>query len=376
MKWFVVWMGILAAPAMAQDFCPGAWMGETADASDPAASALTVQTFVRAGHGYAGQFQLADGQSVRIEAKGAFGGDPLAELYDTNGTLIISDDDGGGDLAARTVVDLPAGEYCLVVRSATGGILPVEVQVSLPEQTALLPEPEGCWTLPDRAAVGSDGAVQMIPVSDPVALDLELEGVIRLRAQAADADTVLELYDANGEMIAQSDDADGLNAQIDTETLPQGKYCAILRTYEADGSEVAVTAQTLDPAMLARGRVDAGEISPMPGSDHPVTDLGTLEGRIIRELPLQAAMSWMRVELDTPGLMLIDLLAIGETDPTLVLFDEAGRPLGRNDDAGPGALSSQLAVPVTAGAYLIGLGAVAGNEGPVRLVVDLYLRVE
>lgn len=376
MKWFLVWMGVLSAPVMAQDLCPGTWMGDAPEASDPGAGALVVRTVIPAGQGYAGQFRLGEAQDVRIEAKGGFGGDPMAEVYDAQGALVASDDDGGGDLSVRTVVGLPAGDYCLVVRGATGGLLPVEMQVSLPDQPSLLPSSPGCADLPDRLAAGVGDTLDGVPVSDPVALDLQLDGAVRLRAAGRASDALLELYDDAGELIAQSDDADGLHAQIDTDPLPAGSYCAIVRTYEADGSPVDVSVLPLDPDTLTRDRVDAGEISPLPGSDHPVIDLGGLEGRIVRELPVQGAMTWMRVQLDTPGLVLMDALAIGETDPRLVLFDEAGRSFGSNDDVGAGDLSSRLAVPLMPGAYLIGLGEVDGNAGMVRLVIDLYLRVE
>ena len=56
---------------------------------------------------------------------------------------------------------------------------------------------------------------------------------------------------------------------------------------------------------------------------------------------------------------------MSEEDPFIVLFDDLGREVGENDDAGSG-FDSLLAARITPGTYLAAIGEFSEEEGASR----------
>ena len=76
------------------------------------------------------------------------------------------------------------------------------------------------------------------------------------------------------------------------------------------------------------------------------------------------------------GLMLIDGIGLGRVDPTVVLFDAAGRPVGRDDDGGRD-MNAQLAARLQPGQYTVGIGQNSGGGfGLLRLVLQRFVPAE
>ena len=110
--------------AFAQDFCGGIgsngqWIGgdETASDISTAADFQEQMALVLGGNNYVSLFSLSAPTDVRIEAQGRGGGDPVIDVYDATGAMLVSDDDSGGDGASRAELTLDAGTYCVAMRS-------------------------------------------------------------------------------------------------------------------------------------------------------------------------------------------------------------------------------------------------------------------
>ena len=131
----------VALPVAAQEICGGngIWIGGSEATSDIAtADAYREQmALVLSGNEYVSLFTLSEPASVRIEAAGRGNGDPLISLTDTDGTMILTDDDSGGNMAARAETDLGPGTYCVNVASFEGAPMTAFVRIARTDQEAL-----------------------------------------------------------------------------------------------------------------------------------------------------------------------------------------------------------------------------------------------
>jgi hypothetical protein len=130
----------------------GAWI-----AGDPAASdiALAPEALTRAATPVPENgdsvsfFSLASPMAVRIEAQASGPtGDPVIELYDAAGIMVVTDDDSGGGLSSRAETELAAGQYCLLVRGFADSPLTADIRVGRLEHEALTVGLRGGFTDP------------------------------------------------------------------------------------------------------------------------------------------------------------------------------------------------------------------------------------
>ena len=117
-----------AAPALAQDICGGAGDGGIWIGGDQAASDISTadnyqeqMALVLGGNEYVSLFTLSETTDIRVEAAGRGAGDPIIDLLDQDGGIVLSDDDSGGNAASRAETTLGAGTYCMAMRSYDGG---------------------------------------------------------------------------------------------------------------------------------------------------------------------------------------------------------------------------------------------------------------
>ena len=136
---------VLAGPALAQATdCGGigagaGWIGGSAEASDvsTAGAALSAPGLLVPPSGnVVVLFTVSAAGEVRLEAQPAPGGDPVIELYDASGGLVVTDDDSGGNFASRIETLLQPGDYCLATRGFGGAPLTAEVRVGRLEHEA------------------------------------------------------------------------------------------------------------------------------------------------------------------------------------------------------------------------------------------------
>ena len=119
-------LAISALPAAAQEAAcgpsvpPGTWVGGAAATSDIATGGAPFDQLGEvppAGY-WVSNFTLSAEAAVRVEAQGRYGADPVIELYDATGTLVLTDDDSGGNLnPALVFADPMAGQYDIWIGS-------------------------------------------------------------------------------------------------------------------------------------------------------------------------------------------------------------------------------------------------------------------
>ena len=379
-----------ASPAVAQDApcggfgVSGTWIGGSQDSSviDTLDSYAEQMALVVGGSDYVAFFSLDSTTDVRIEAAGRGSGDPMIDLLAGTGGIIMSDDDSGGDGASRIETTLDAGDYCVAVRSFDGSPMTSFVRVGRMEHEPLT------MGIPDMAdpqsSGGCDAAVEIGGLNSSAtgsAFDvphwqftLDQPAAVTIRAENEDADPVITLFDSAENYIAENDDFDGLNAQIDlAEPLEAGTYCINVTALSNDGLPITVSVTEYDAQAALMALYARGEAAPAIGGDIPITDLGTLETRLRQDVQVTDNVTWFSLDMADDGLLVVEAIGNGDTDPWLVVYDDLGREVGMNDDYGNG-LDSLVMARVQYGTYLIGVRQYDGGQGFLRLVAERYVR--
>lgn len=374
----------------------GAWIGGslgTSDVTDAIAPFQTAAQIPLGGHAVI-LFQISQPTDVRVEvAPQGTDGDTVLQLYASDGSIVVEDDDSGGNLAARAEVSLAPGEYCLAARSFENQVITADVRVGLLEHEALTPGLDGgggadfggtCGPDTPAETIGNEAfyqgmlgnpiTVSDLPVNTPFyRFELGEPLPLSLTAVGFDADPVLTLFDEFGNILAENDDFDGLNSRIDmTAPLAAGSYCIGVRDIGTGINPITVSIGEYDPVAARLGMINRAELAPSPQDDVPVTDLGVLPPAHFVDVPMGADAVWHRLRVEQGGLLLIEGIAIGDTDPMLTLFDWVGREIAWNDDAD--GLSSRLAERLTPGEYLLAVHPVPDTpQGTVRLVIERFV---
>ena len=379
-----------ATPALAQDICGGfgnngQWIGGD-EASSDIATATTYQeqmALVLGGNEYVSLFTLSAPTDIRVEAAGRGSGDPIIDLLDSTGGIILSDDDSGGNAASRAETSLDAGTYCMSLRSYDGGPMTAFVRIGRQEQEALT---EGVSS-PSSTPTGScDTAVPFGPLGSSVSASVddtpfwsfELDGQtpITITAENESADPVITLYGPGEAYIDENDDYDGLNSRLDlTDPLAAGTYCLGVTALSDNTAPITVSINAYDAEEALLNLYARGEAAPPLDGSVPITDLGVLTSRTRQDVQATEDVTWFSLDFDDAGLLVVEAIANGNSDPWLVVYDDLGRQVGVNDDYGDG-LDSMIAARLQAGTYLIGVRLFDGNQGFVRLVAERYVRAQ
>ena len=396
-----------AMPALAQDgLCGGIgangqWIGGTEATSDvsTAAAAMEQMALVLQSNEYVALFTVSAATDVRMEAEGRGTGDPIMDVRDATGNIILSDDDSGGNGAARGEMMLQPGSYCVSMKSYDGAPMTGFVRVGLLTHEALT---DGITDVPidggdepyvggscDMAAITtrfSDGPVDASLAAGGATLSVSADQApfigftltaatsVSLTAENLDADPTIAIYDSFGTYVAENDDYDGLNSRIDvTYPLEPGEYCVTLGALTDTTLPINLSLTTYDAAAAMVGMYERGEASPPMDGSYPITALGPLATRLRQDAQISGMTTWYSVDIAEAGILLIEAVANAEGDPTLVLFDDFGRQVGFNDDNG-NSLDSLLTARVTTGTYLVGVKQLDDTTNSlVRILFERYV---
>lgn len=401
--------------ALAQDFCGGVsangqWIGGDEAASDIAASPdyLEQVALILAANEHVALFSVSTPTDVRIEAAPRGTGDPLIDLRDEAGTIILSDDDSGGGGAARAETTLEPGRYCLSMASFDGSPMTGLVRVGRTEHAALteglgvtepvdpidpmdpLPFDPYAGGVCDMTQVsrylGGGGPVDALltagGATDTASVDevpfwgftLSAPQTITVTAQNADADPVITLYDEFGGYLAENDDFDGLDSRIDmTYPLQPGSYCIAMSALNDPALPITVTVTAYDAQASAVGMYDRAEAAPPLDGSYPVTALGVLGNRLRQDVQSTDLATWYSFEVQEGGLILVEAVTNGMGDPTLTLFDDFGRQVAYNDDNGD-TLDSLVTARILPGTYLVAVRQLgAGTQALTRMLFERYV---
>lgn len=392
---FALALAGLASPVVAQDgLCGGAgnngqWIGGDQAGSDIATADTYLEqlALVLGANEHVSLFTLSQGAEIRVEAEGRGAGDPIIDLLDNSGGVILSDDDSGGNSASRAETYLEAGSYCMTLRSYDSGPMTAIVRISRTEQAALTDgasatdaerveaEANSC---DDAVPLGTLGASATASADETPywSFVLDAPAAVTIRAENQDADPMLTLFGSDGSMIDQNDDSDGLNAQLDMTTpLQPGTYCIGITALEDTALPITVSIAEFDTAAALISLYNQGEAAPPLDGSFPVTPLGTVQSRLQHDLQAGSNVSWFTVDVDNNSLLLVEAIGTGGSDPTLVIYDDLGRLIGQNDDHG-GGTDSQSISRVQGGTYIIGVRKYGEGMGFVRLLVERYVRAQ
>ncbi len=409
-----------AMPAAAQSLCGGAgdngqWIGGTEAASDVSSSGSYMEqmALVLLRNEYVALFNVSTPTSVRVEAQGRGGGDPVIDLRDAAGSIVVSDDDSGGEGASRAELNLVPGTYCLSMTSYDGSPMTGFVRVGRTEQEALTvgtgapPVPEiiediipdvipdvideiipssgfGCSAVSNYLGGGGpiDGSIMGAGVSatasvnqvDAWGFTLSGSTPLSIIAENPNADPVITLYDGFGNYLAENDDFDGLNSRIDMITgLSAGEYCIEMRALSDEDLPITVSVVGYDAVAAQAATYDTGEASPPLDGSHPITMMGQLGNRVRQDVNTSYTAEWFAFDIESPGLVLIETVSNDNGDTVLYLYDDFGRQVAYNDDAND-SLDSQITARVNPGTYLVAVRQLSeGAQAPVRLLFERWV---
>ena len=382
---------LAAVPAAAQDanLCGGTganglWLGGDQASSDISTSPSYVEqmALVLMRNEYVGLFTVSQSGDYRIEAEGRGAGDTVIDVRNAAGDFVASDDDSGGAGASRAEVFLDPGTYCVSMRSFDGAPLTGFVRAGRMDQEALtdglsMPQDNGTSEC-DMANAATlrlgDTITSPITTQRYYSLTLDAPASISLTAENETVDPVLTLYDASGNWLAENDDYDGLNSRIDMASpLAAGQYCIALRGYNDESMPVTISASEYDAAAALMDLYARGDAAPPLDGSYPVTALGELATRLREDVNVGADAVWYAMDIYEGGLVLVEAIAQGQGDPVLAMYDDLGRQVGYNDDAG-GSLDSMLTVRVQPGTYLVAVKQLDNaTQGFIRMVFERYV---
>ena len=392
---------LFAVPVFAQDAAcnglgaNGQWIGGAETTSDlsTASDYQEQMALVLSGNQYVSLFSVSEATTVRLEAAGRGSGDPQIDLIDASGTIIMSDDDSGGNGAARAEVALEPGTYCMSLNSFDGAPMTAFVRMGRLDQEPLT-EGIGETAGDIETGGGSTGGGGNCAVATPLGafsgtlsatgsvdsnpywgFSLSEPSAITITAQNEDADPLIILYDAAETYISENDDFDGLNSRLDIATpLDAGDYCIEMQALNNTSLPIELDIVVYDPQAVLMGQIARGEVAPPLDGSVDITDLGTVAGRLRADAQIGADATWFSITVPEGGLLLAEAIAgTGDGDPWMAMFDDLGRQVALNDDYGD-ALDSRLAEKVNAGTYLVAVKQVGGaTDGLVRMVFERYV---
>lgn len=343
------------------------------------------------------RFDVSELSDIRLEAVGSGGVDPVMALLTMNGNDLASDDDSGGSGSARIEMSLRPGSYCAAVRgySSAYGIITVQLgrlehdPITTPEMSsggapACAPNVaadavidgliDGAIANGETVSFLADGTIsyRRFSVGSPLAL--------QIRATGEAADPVLRIFDAEGSLVAENDDHDGRNAQIDMiDALTPGEYCVSIQALNTGAPAIEVTFSEFDEEQFLQSLYATAEATPPLGGDYPIEEVGRLGGMHTSQSLISGNARWLSFVLDTPSMVVFNAKG-GSADVELHLYDDIGTKLAYDDDSG-GGTDSMIARKLAAGNYMLavslhGHGSPNANGGAVRVIMQRYVPAE
>jgi hypothetical protein len=304
------------------------------------------------------------GTTVQIDMTADF--DTYLEIRDASGMQVAYNDDFNGlnsritytfpatgqfTIVARGFSSTASGPYTLSVVSAealpTGG--PIGIGETLTGN--LLPGARDQWTF---SANGGEA--------------------IRINMDA-EFDTYLELLGPDGARIAENDDFNGLDSQIDITLPAAGTYTIIARSFSSTASgQYTLSVQLAQPGGASTGSLTGSMSGSLTGSMSGSTTAsaggGTISvGQTVTGNIAQGAIDQWTIALTQGQTIQINMDA--EFDTVLELRDASGTQVAFNDDFN--GLNSQITYQVaTSGTHTILARAFGSfNGGPYTLSVQL-----
>ncbi len=277
--------------------------------------------------------------------------DPVLALLNEDGQQIGADDDSGGGRNARLQRNLERGEYIVIVRpygNSTG-----QYRLTIGDRPALaavtgVPGVQQQAAMTIRTGETKTNSLQA-GGRDVYQFVLDQRGYViidAMKTPRSNIDTMLEVQNAAGEVIARDDDSgDNLNARI-IQSLEAGSYRIIVSGYTGSTGEYRLGVQSLEGRSLAIGQGQTGVLQ-------------------------QGERAVYMLELRESGIFTIDMARVGNTalDPVLTIQNLQGRTIAAVDDTDE-SLDAGYTGYLEQGTYLIYAGGSDNYGGNFRITVS------
>ncbi|MBI1493036.1 DVUA0089 family protein [Halocynthiibacter styelae] len=338
---------------------------------------------------YAYSFSVEEGTNMSLLARSNTL-DTFLTLVDVNGNQIATDDDGGGGTDSHIGINygLPAGEYCVAVTGydpATSG--PADLTISdynenISVSGGSVGPANPCGDPATTVSLTAGEHVQGVlsGESQDYTFDLAEPMALRLTATSNSFDTYLWLYTADGVLLNENDDADGLGTGSRIENrdqLPAGSYCASVTPFGGDGTGAFnMHLMELSEEALLMEAYNNAEILPPSTAGVEMTDLGLLH-RNLRADNAGGETQWYLFEVEDESFVVVDSASVGSVSE-IVLFDYEGS--GQRIAASQlnsESLSTRLVKKIGSGIYALAVvpdRSAGAGVGASALSLQRYIR--
>lgn len=195
-------------------------------------------------------------------------------------------------------------------------------------------------------------------------------GDYRIEAEGrGGGDTVLDVRNAEGVIVASDDDSGGDAASRAETYLEPGTYCASMRSFDGSPLTGFVRAGRIDQEALTAGLTTP----PAAGGGTGECNLSVAQPLVLGE---PVANSWdaqnvYSLRLDSPTAISITA-ENEEADPILTLYDPNGNWLAENDDFDGLNSRVDMSEPLPAGEYCISVGLYGDETLPITVTAKAY----
>lgn len=340
---------------------------------------------------YAYTFSVEDGTNMSLVARSTTL-DTLLTLVDINGNEIASDDDGAGGTDSHIGIDygLPAGDYCVAVtgydNTATG---PADLTISEYSENVGSGSGGGsnapanpCGDPSNTTTVSAGETIQgfLDGASSDFRFDLSEPMAMRLTATSNNMDTYLWLYTAEGSLLGENDDADGLGtgSRIEySDQLPVGSYCAVVTPFGGEGSgNFDLQLMELSEEALLKEAYENAELMPPASSGIEMIDLGLLQ-RNLRTDNAGGETQWYLFEVEEESFVVIDSASVGAVSE-IALFDYEGSGQRiASSQVNAESISARLVKKIGSGIYALAVvpdRSASAGVGASALSLQRYIR--
>ena len=197
------------------------------------------------------------------------------------------------------------------------------------------------------------------------------DGDYRIEAEGrGGGDTVIDVRNASGEIIASDDDSGGDASSRAESFLPVGTYCVSMRSFDSSPITGFVRAGRLDQEALTSGV--ASSINEDDECDLSVAQTLTFGQPVANAW---AEQNFYSFQLDAPTAVTITA-ENQDADPILKLFDVSGNLLGNNDDFDGLNSRIDMADMLPAGQYCVALDVYGDKNLLITMTANVYDAME
>jgi hypothetical protein len=214
---------------------------------------------------------------------------------------------------------------------------------------------------------------------------LSAPGQVRIEAEAQGVgDTVIDIWDATGTIVASDDDSGGNAASRTEPSLAAGTYCVAMRSYDGGPLTAFVRVGRMEHEALTDGFLPIDDVpyeDPYaPGScdTSMMADIGGGQPLDAARLGEGATLAIAPMDNRFVGFTLSEPAALTITadnemaDPRIMLFDSYGYFYQENDDYTGLNAQIDLTYPMEAGTYCMVLDSWSDTSLPVDVTVRAY----